>query len=176
MWESIAQYWYALTTLERLGETRETQQRNVQILLSLLDIRMHGSAIWRNDEEKERTLWHIDKAIESSTGSDDEMALARLKAFKGDTWSDESLLTQALTHAKTSGDRWVQAEVGEHLSSYLSNRGRFEDSLVHARRAVRIFGELGADVDQGLACVMGALTRRAPRKFAKSRGESAKLG
>jgi len=154
VWEAISEYWYVLTILERLPETPQNQRRNVQTLLSLLDIRLHGTSIWRTAEEKERTRRHIKWAIESSADTGDEVALARLKAFEGDYWSDELLLTEAVTHARTSGDRWVQAEVDQHFSSYLSYLGQFEDSLAHARRAVQILDGLGADVQQGLVCAM----------------------
>ncbi|MEE8251301.1 MAG: AAA family ATPase [Gemmatimonadales bacterium] len=156
LWEAIAQYWCILNILERLPETRETQIRRVQTLLSLLDIRLHGTGFWRDNEEKERIQRHIHKAIDSSTEFGDHVALARLKSFEGYVWSDELLLTQAVKHATASEDRRVQAEVADQVASYLSNLGRFEDSLAHARRGVQLYGELGAEVEQGLVCAMSA--------------------
>ncbi|MCZ6758810.1 MAG: AAA family ATPase [Gemmatimonadetes bacterium] len=162
LWEAIAQYWCILNILERLSETRETREtretqvRRVQTLLALLDIRLHGTGFWRDHEEKERIHRHIHRAIDSSTEFGDHVALARLKSFEGYVWSDELLLTQAVKHATASEDRRVQAEVADQVASYLSNLGRFEDSLTHARRGVQLYSEIGAEVEQGLVCAMSA--------------------
>ncbi len=60
--------------------------------------------------------------------------LARLKAFKGDQWQDESLLVEAARHAADAGDERVKAEVARRYSGYHSIRKHcFEPARLHCR-------------------------------------------
>ena len=151
LWEAISQYWGALDLLDRLPETQGTHQRHIATVCAI--IRARDGIFWQNEEERRLALRHLDQAIRAAGDSEDLASLARLEAFKGVHWSDESFLSQAVEHADTSGDKATQAEVSTRYSTYLGMRGRYEDSYTHTRRAIEMYEQLGETVRQGLAMV-----------------------
>ncbi len=144
-WEAVAPYWRALELLQQLPESEDTRRHHLATLLEL--IRLGES--WHSEADRSRALRYIDCAIEIASDSESASALARLKAYKGDQWQDESLLVEAARHAADAGDERVKAEVAGRYSGYHGVRGQFEDSFGYIELAIEIYAGLGADIQQG---------------------------
>ena len=95
-------------------------------------------------------LRHLDSAIEAASEAGQLAILARLQAFKGGSWNDESLLARAVENAEASGDKSTQAAVADRYGNYFGMLGLFERSLEHIERAMQIFGELDEKLTQGI--------------------------
>jgi tetratricopeptide (TPR) repeat protein len=146
VWEAVAQYWRALELLHQLPESEDTRRHHLATLLELIGL----GDFWQSEADRARALRYIDRAIEIASDSGNASALARLKAYKGGRWQDESLLVEAARHASDAGDQRVKAEVEARHSGYHGIRGRFEESLGYMERAIEIYAGLGADIEQGL--------------------------
>ncbi len=77
---------------------------------------------------------HLDSAIKSASEAGHLATLARLQAYKGNAWEDESLLVRAVENARTSGDKSTQARVAERCAGYFGRHGLFERSHEHIER------------------------------------------
>jgi class 3 adenylate cyclase/tetratricopeptide (TPR) repeat protein len=145
VWESGAQYWRALKLLQQLPESEDTRRHHLATLLELIKL----GEFWHSEADRTRALRYIDYAIEIAIDSGSASALARLKAYKGNIWQDESLLVEAARHAADAGDERVKAEVAGRYSGYHGVRGHFEESLGYIELAIEIYAGLGADIQQG---------------------------
>ena len=112
----------------------------METLLSLIVVR---GSFWRNAAEESRGRRYVEKALTVAREIGDLSAIARIEAFEGTYWMSEQLLDDALAHAEASGDDATRAEVAMHTAGYLGFAGRFEQSLEHTKRAIRIFERLG---------------------------------
>ncbi|MFB3051721.1 MAG: hypothetical protein ACE1Z0_07015, partial [Acidimicrobiia bacterium] len=67
----------------------EIEPRRISILLPLIE---SGSYFWRNEAERLIALRHFDSAIETASEAGLLATVARLQAYRGGVWDDESLL------------------------------------------------------------------------------------
>jgi class 3 adenylate cyclase/tetratricopeptide (TPR) repeat protein len=148
LWEAVTHYLRAVELIEQLAETPETRRRFLETLLSLADVR---GEFWRNAAEQRRAHQHVEKALAVAREISDVSAIARLEAFEGTFWMGEQLLAEAMAHAEASGDDATRAEVAMANAGYLGFAGRFEQSLAHTKRAIRIFEQLGDQRNLGIA-------------------------
>jgi class 3 adenylate cyclase/tetratricopeptide (TPR) repeat protein len=154
MSEATAQNLHALELLDRLPETPERLRQHLEALLDVVRIwGLTGSVSWQDDEEQVRARRHLEKAVLTARADGEFASLARLEAFIGVHWGEESYLARAVEAADASADKSVQAEVSSRYSGYLGQRGRFEDSYVHTDRTIELFGQLGDKVQQGMSLV-----------------------
>ncbi len=93
---------------------------------------------------------HLDSAIAIASEAGQLATLARLQAYKGYAWDDESLLANAVENAQTSGDKSTQAWVADRCALYFGMHGLFERSHEHIEHAMQIFGELDEKLTQGV--------------------------
>ena len=140
LWEAVTHYLRALQFIEQLAETPEVRRKFLETLLSLIVVR---GSFWRNAAEESRGRRYVEKALTVAREIGDLSAIARIEAFEGTYWMSEQLLDDALAHAEASGDDATRAEVAMHTAGYLGFAGRFEQSLEHTKRAIRIFERLG---------------------------------
>ncbi len=146
VWEAISEYWSALNLLDRMPGSPEIELRRIGILLSLIE---PGSYFWRNEAERSMALRHLDSAIGTASEAGQLATLARLQAYRGNSWEDESLLARAVENAQASADKSTQARVAERCATYFGKHGLFERAHEHIERAMRVFGELDEKLAQG---------------------------
>jgi len=147
-WEAVTHYLRALELIEQLAETPDTRRKFLETLLSLIVVR---GSFWRNATEDRQGRRYVEKALAVAREISDLSAIARIEAFEGTYWISEQLLDDALAHAEASGDDATRAEVAMHNAGYLGFAGRFEQSLAHTKRAIRIFEQLGDQLNLGFA-------------------------
>lgn len=147
-WEAVTHYLRAIEIIEQLAETLGTRRKFLETLLSLTAVR---GEFWRNAAEQRQAHHYVEKALAVAREVSDVSAIARLEAFEGTYWMGEQLLAEALAHAEASGDDATRAEVAMHNAGYLGFAGRFEQSLAHTKRAIRIFEQLGDQLNLGIA-------------------------
>ena len=149
--EAITQFIAALDLLDQLPQTKRTLQRHRDTVSALIDSTgLTGSASYQDDAQREHTSRHLEKAIRTAANSHNFAVLARLEAYKGIHWMDETFLARAVKHADRSGDLRVQAEVGSRYAGFLGRVGRFEDCYAHTDRTIVLYGELGEMAMQGM--------------------------
>ena len=148
LWEAVTHYLRALDLITQLAETPDTRRKFLETLLSLIVVR---PGFWRNAAEERQGRRHVEKALAVAREIGDVSATARIEAFEGTERMSEQLLDDALAHAEASGDDAARAEVAMHTAGYLGFAGRFEQSLAHTKRAIRIFERLGDQLNLGFA-------------------------
>ncbi len=83
VWEAISEYWSALILLDRMSGSSEIEPRRISILLPLIE---QGSYFWRNEAERSMALRHLDSAIGTASEAGQLATLARLQAYRGNSW------------------------------------------------------------------------------------------
>jgi len=150
--ETITQYLLAMDLFDRFPQNDETLRRHLDAVSEVVgSAGLTGSATFQHADQRNRYAWHLDKAIETARARNEFATLARLEAYRGGYWMDESFLARAVEHAETSGDKSVQAEVASRYAGFLGRVGRLEDCFVHTDRTIELYGELGEVAQQGMA-------------------------
>jgi len=150
--ETITQYLLAMDLFDRFPQNDETCRRHMNTVAAVVgSTGLTGSATYQTNDQRNRYARHLDRAIEAAAARNEFAVLARLEAYRGGYWMDESFLAQAVKDAETSGDNTVQAEVASRYAGFLGRVGRFEDCFVHTDRTIEIYGELGNVAQQGMA-------------------------
>lgn len=144
--ERDAQAWHILDLLGRLPKTPERRKIYVEMILTSF-----RDAFWRNEDEYQQGLRHLENAINIAADLNDEATRSRLLAYRGRHWTGEPDMIQAAEIAETLGDTRLQAEVEDRFSGYFGQRGEFEHSNVHAQRAIELWEELGDEIETGFA-------------------------
>lgn len=147
--EAIDQYWRALDLMDPPATT-EARAQQLAILLTGLDVWV----LWRNEAEKLKAMRHFDVALSYALEVNDLKGAASLAVVKGFHTDDEALIKTALWRAEQSGDPSITAFVSEMYSDFLGRLGRYDDSRSHASRAIQFYGQLGLQVQQGMALVI----------------------
>jgi class 3 adenylate cyclase/tetratricopeptide (TPR) repeat protein len=143
---AIGHYWRALEIVDRLPLTEPRQQQHADAALAL--VRLPGFA--RDEAMVRRGIDHLDRAIESAARRGDVGRLVRMQASKGFIVGTEVLLKEALVRAEDLGDPLTLAWAVERYGQYLGQRGRWDETLVQARRAIAIYAEQGASYQQAM--------------------------
>ena len=146
--EAIAHHWRAVDLLARLPATPERQAVFIDIVLTLLDL--PGWA--RTEAQRQQGLQLLEEANRIATTLNDPDLLARAEAIMGALQRDEGRFKQAVDRARSPT---VQAEVAGWYHNYLGTVGRYDDALVVARRAIALYGAVGARLNEALAVNYG---------------------
>ncbi|NIP46143.1 MAG: AAA family ATPase [Gammaproteobacteria bacterium] len=144
--ERDAQNWHVLDILERLPETPERRMAYVKMIQT-----MYRDTFWRTDEEYQQALRHLESALDIASDLDDDASRTSLLAYRGRHWTGEGDLIQAAEDAKSLGDKRLQAEIEDRFSGYFGQRGQFDDSNVHAVRAIELWDEIGDVLETGFS-------------------------
>ena len=144
--EAINHCWQALELMERLSNTPERGRVHCDIIKSLISL--PGST--RNEDSEARLFRHVDQALAGATEAGDTANMAVLEAIKGRHEDDKALLESSIEHARSSGDRLVEAWTNARYGGYLGTHAQFEASLAHTTRAIEILGALGERTEQAL--------------------------
>jgi class 3 adenylate cyclase/tetratricopeptide (TPR) repeat protein len=144
--EAINHYWQALSLLEQMPQAAKRIRTHAGTILSL--VCLPG---WVRDEAgKARMLRHLDQGLADAAAHEQIGTIARLEAIKGELCEDEELLKGAVERAEDSRDLLAQAFTTIRYGNYLGQRGRFDEALSHADRAIEIMGAQGELVGQGI--------------------------
>lgn len=143
---AIGHYWRALELLDRLPPTEQRRRQHADAVSAL--VRLPGFA--RDEAMVQQALRHLDRALENAAQLGDIARLVRLQAQKGFIVADEELLREALARAEGCGDPLILAWATERYGQYLGQRGRWDETLTQARRAIAIYAEQGARYQQAM--------------------------
>jgi len=132
--EAIGHFWQALDLLDRLPRIPERDRTHVRVVRAFLQDpgEMLGEA------RLQEGLRHVDEAIREASDNGDQVAVADLESIKGLLLEDEQLLRASVARAEEAVDAPTIASVTHHYAEYLGRHGRYEEALVHVRRAVGI--------------------------------------
>ena len=139
--EAIRHYWRALDLLAPLPVTPERRRTFVDAVLALVDL--PGFA--KNQSERQHALGLLDEARRAAEELGEFDAAARAEANLGLFANDEARIARAQTEARSPLARAVVAHC-HHL--YLGFRGRYDDALVQARRAIELYAAAGARFEE----------------------------
>jgi tetratricopeptide (TPR) repeat protein len=106
----------------------------------------------RTEAQRQQGLQLLEEANQIAAALNDPDLLARAEALAGTVQRDEGRLKQAIDRARSPT---VQAEVADWYHNYLGTVGRYDDALVVARRAIRLYGAAGARLNEALAVNYG---------------------
>ncbi len=102
--------------------------------------------------DTDRAILELSAALEASAADPDPTAriaalasLAMATASAGSVDAAMAYGDEAVRHARTIGDRHLEAAVENGLADLLHAAGRDEEAMVHLRRAVEAFAEVGGD-------------------------------
>jgi class 3 adenylate cyclase/tetratricopeptide (TPR) repeat protein len=146
--EAVAHHWRAVDLLHRLPVTPARRVMLVETVERLVRL----PAWFRTGAERERGLKLLEDAARIAPELGDPDLAVRVEAFAGYVFRDEKRLQRAVAQTSSPG---VQALAADWYHLYLGQTGRYHDALVHARRAIELYGAAGARLEQALAINQG---------------------
>jgi len=148
--EAISHYWQALELMARVPTIPERDRLHAETVRALIKL----PGYFRDATSRETALQHVERGIREAETLGALSVQADLEAHKGFVLQDETMMLQALAHAKASGDVLTLAMATRNYGEYLGQHGHYERALIFIEQAIDLFGAHGAHHDEAISMAM----------------------